>query len=481
RLPLPRARRGGGGDPRRHARSRPRDHRARGGVARLGSAMVRADAARVGGDRGAEAGHGSPRARARRGREPHRLHGRAGGGDRVPGTSGRRLGGHGAVRRRTRGRAQRTRRGRGDPGRPHPGVPLPGRPACPPRRGGADGGPRAPAGARVAGLPGRVVSGRPSLGGRTKVLYGVGAFAFGVKDNGFSFFLLLYYNQVLGLPEAWVGLGIMVALVIDALVDPVIGHVSDHLHSGWGRRHPFMYASAVPVAVAYFLLWNPPAGLSAPSLFAYFVVVAVIVRASIAVYEIPGASLVPELTGHYDERTSILSYRYFFGWWGGLGMMVLAYALFLQPDATHAVGVLNPTGYRRYGLVAAVVMLTAILVSALATHRFIPSLKAPPSRRAKGLRGIFHELVETLSNPSFVALFLAGISGAMAAGLTAALTVYLYTYFWELTSNEITLLVLGYFVSAMLAFAATPVVSRRLGKKPAAIAVSLAALAIGPT
>jgi len=325
------------------------------------------------------------------------------------------------------------------------------------------------------------VSSRPSLGGRTKVLYGVGAFAFGVKDNGFSFFLLLYYNQVLGLPEAWVGLGIMVALVIDALVDPVIGHVSDHLHSRWGRRHPFMYAAAVPVAVAYFLLWNPPAGLPARSLFAYFVVVAVIVRASIALYEIPSASLVPELTGHYDERTSILSYRYFFGWWGGLGMMVLAYALFLQPDATHAVGVLNPTGYRRYGLVAALVMLTAILVSALATHPFIPSLKAPPRRRAKGLGGIFHELVETLSNPSFVALFLAGIAGAMAAGLTAALTVYLYTYFWELTSNEITVLVLAYFVSAVLAFAATPVVSRRLGKKPAAIAVSLAALAIGPT
>jgi len=50
------------------------------------------------------------------------------------------------------------------------------------------------------------------------VLYGLGAVAFGVKDNGFQFFLLLYYNQVLGLPESWVGLGIMVALVADALL-----------------------------------------------------------------------------------------------------------------------------------------------------------------------------------------------------------------------------------------------------------------------
>lgn len=41
-----------------------------------------------------------------------------------------------------------------------------------------------------------------------------------------SFFLLLYYNQVLGLPESWVGFGIMLALVADAVFDPVVGYVS---------------------------------------------------------------------------------------------------------------------------------------------------------------------------------------------------------------------------------------------------------------
>jgi MFS family permease len=115
------------------------------------------------------------------------------------------------------------------------------------------------------------------------VLYGLGAVAFGVKDNGFSFFLLLYYNQVLGLPESWVGLGIMLALMADAVFDPVVGYLSDHLHSRWGRRHPFLYASAVPAAVAYWFLWNPPTGLSHESLLAYFLVVSVLVRVFVAV------------------------------------------------------------------------------------------------------------------------------------------------------------------------------------------------------
>src|SRR5262245_14627186 len=317
--------------------------------------------------------------------------------------------------------------------------------------------------------PRAVTTTRPRLGLRTKILYGLGAIAFGVKDNGFSFFLLLYYNQVLGLPQSWVGFGIMLALVADAVFDPVVGYASDHLHSRWGRRHPFLYASAIPVAVAYWFLWNPPSGLSQEALFVYFLAVAVLVRLFVAVNEIPSASLVPELTDGYDERTSILSHRFFFGWWGGLAMTVLAFAVFLQPDAQHPVGVLNPAGYGTYGFVAAIIMLVSILVSALGTHAYIPSLKRPPAKRVAGIGGAFRELAETLSNRSFLALFCASIFAAVAAGLIGALAIYINTYFWELTSSQISVIVLGYFVSAILAVAIAPALSRSIGKKRAAI------------
>jgi Na+/melibiose symporter-like transporter len=312
------------------------------------------------------------------------------------------------------------------------------------------------------------------------VLYGIGAVAFGVKDNGFSFFLLLYYSQVLGLPEAWVGFGIMLALVLDGIFDPLVGYVSDHLHSAWGRRHPFMYAAALPVAASYWLLWNPPHGLSPEGLFLYFLTVSVLVRVFIAVYEIPSASLVPELTDQYDKRTSILSYRFFFGWWGGLTMAVIAYAVLLQPDAEHPVGVLNPEGYRHYGMVASLIMLIAILVSAVGTHSYIPYLKRPPERRHLGLGGAFRELLETIRNRSFLALFCAGIFGSMAAGLSAALGIYFNTYFWELTSGQISVFIAVAFVAAILAGALSPAISRQFGKKPAAIGVSMAAVLVGP-
>jgi len=320
---------------------------------------------------------------------------------------------------------------------------------------------------------------RPSL--RTKLLYGFGSVAYGVKDNGFSFLLLLYYNQVLGLPERWVGAGIMLALVLDAVSDPIVGYASDHLHSRWGRRHPFMYASAVPVMIAYFLLWNPPAGLSPPQLFAYFVVIAVLVRTFITFYEIPSSALAAELTDQYDERTSLLGFRFFFGWWGGLTMAVLAFAVFLQPDAAHPVGVLNPAGYHRYGIAASLLMAFSILVSTLGTHAAIPHLREPPVRRSRGLAVTLGEMRETLSNRSFLAIFGAGIFSAMGAGIIAALNIYLNTFFWELDSNQISLLVVGNFVSAALAL---PLASRLSGlyggKKSAAVRAGIAAGLLGP-
>ena len=80
----------------------------------------------------------------------------------------------------------------------------------------------------------------------TKTAYGFGAVAYGVNNVGFDYFLLLFYSQVIGLDPRLVGVAIIVALVVDAISDPIVGYWSDNLHSRWGRRHPFMFAAAIP-------------------------------------------------------------------------------------------------------------------------------------------------------------------------------------------------------------------------------------------
>src|SRR3546814_16451629 len=69
--------------------------------------------------------------------------------------------------------------------------------------------------------------------------------------NGFSTFLLLFYNQVIGLDAGVVGIAIMVALIFDAFVDPVIGELTDRTRSRWGRRLPWLFIAPFPLAFAW--------------------------------------------------------------------------------------------------------------------------------------------------------------------------------------------------------------------------------------
>ena len=311
----------------------------------------------------------------------------------------------------------------------------------------------------------------------TRVFYGFGSVAFGVKDNGFSYFLLIFYNQVIGLPSVTVGLAIMVALVVDAFLDPIVGQISDNWRSRWGRRHPFMYAAALPVAVSYLLLWNPPRRWSHEALFFYLIGVAILIRSFITFYEIPSSALAAELSTDYDERTRLLSYRYLFGWIGGLTMYFAALRVFLTPNAVHPTGQLNPEGYAHYGIAAAVLMLVAILVSAAGTHREIPHLREAPRRKAT-MAILVREMVGTMAHPSFLVILVASIFNAMAIGLGFAINLYFQTFFWELPADQIANFTFSSLAAALFAFAAAPWISKRFGKKRAAMTLILVSLVL---
>lgn len=316
------------------------------------------------------------------------------------------------------------------------------------------------------------------LGLPTRFFYGFGSIAFGVKDNGFSYFLQFFYAQVMGLPAATVGLAIMFALILDAFIDPIIGQISDNTRTKWGRRHPFMYLSAVPVAVSYIFLWNPPSGWEQGALLAYLFFTSVLIRSFISCYEIPSAALAAELTTEYDERTRLLSYRYLFGWVGGLLMYGLALLVFFKPDATHTVGQLNPEGYANYGLFAGALMIFAILVTSIGTHREIPNLRPPPHARVT-LGRLAREMFGTLANRSFLMILSSSFFYAMGIGLGFSINLYFTTYFWEFSSFQIGMFTFSSLLAAIFAFAIAPQIAKRFDKKPAAMILIPLGLAIG--
>ena len=313
-----------------------------------------------------------------------------------------------------------------------------------------------------------------------KIAYGIGSVAFGIKGNGFDYFLLLFYSQVLGVDAYLVGLALLIALMVDSLSDPLIGYFSDNTHTRWGRRHPYMYIAAIPVALSYFFVWNPPSGVSGNDLFPYILMMAIFVRTMITLYEIPNSALVAEITDDYDERTSILSYRYFFGWAGGTLMGFYALTYLLVPTTEISNGLFNIAGYGKMGLASSIVIFTAIITSAMGTHSFIPKLKTPPPKTRMSITRIYREIFETLWNRSFGALFAAALFGAIGTGIATGLSHYINSFFWGFSTVQLGQISGSVVASAVIALILSPIISKKLGKKRSAITIGLLAFTILP-
>ena len=87
-----------------------------------------------------------------------------------------------------------------------------------------------------------------------------------------------------------------IALLFDAISDPLVGSISDNWHSSWGRRHPLMIVSAVPLCASFYLLFNSPDGLSAIQQFSWLLLFTILVRTSLTFFQVPFKALGAELS-----------------------------------------------------------------------------------------------------------------------------------------------------------------------------------------
>lgn len=309
---------------------------------------------------------------------------------------------------------------------------------------------------------------------RIKLVQGMGAMAFGVKDSGFSFFLLIFYNQVLGMDAGVVGMALALALVVDAVFDPLIGYFSDRTYTRWGRRLPWLYLAPVPLAFMWVLLWSPPGG-EAPSFFG-LLGIAVGVRLLLSACEVPQVSLVPEITADYDERTTLFRYRYLMGWSGGILMMILAYTVFMRGPE----GILEADGYLGFGIAGGLLMAVSVIGSAAGLHNLIAH---PPAERPAPFRwgDAFKDIADAFSERAFL-IFAAGAAAAyISQGTTFSISQYVNAFVWQFDERAFQAYPVVLFLSALFMFMVVSPLHKRFGKPNSAAGGSLAAFGFGFT
>jgi len=305
----------------------------------------------------------------------------------------------------------------------------------------------------------------------TLFLHSAGSGVVGIKNVIFGTWVLLYYNQVLGLEPYLASIALGISLFFDAISDPLVGVWSDRFKSKLGRRHPFIYASIFPLAFCIWLLFVPPSSYDQTYLFLKLLTLTVCIRLAITFFETPRAALGPELTKDYDRRNTLNAMGLFFGYGGAIliGFVMLEFFL---PETSEYMGsraYLNPEGYEKLAYFAGFVTLVLGLIAASSTHKHIEDLHVVPENSNVDLKQVFSEVIETLSNKSWLMIFFGGCLYALFLGLNTGVGNYISIYFWEWTPSDISIFPLAGGVSAIIGAIIAVVISQGREKKNIAL------------
>jgi glycoside/pentoside/hexuronide:cation symporter, GPH family len=273
-----------------------------------------------------------------------------------------------------------------------------------------------------------------------KTFYGLGEAGDAVKNTALQTFLLFFYVQVVGLPGSLCGAALFLALFIDGITDPVVGSWSDHFRSRWGKRHPFIYAAPVPLAICMYLLFDPPRAWSHWPLFLWLVTFNLLSRVAMTFYYVPHLALGADLSKDYHERMSVGVYRMLFTQAGRLLCLAAAFLVFFVPTPHQPNGQLNSAAYQPFALFCGLAVVITVIVSALGTQRRVIALQAesnePRVTRRVCAGDIWTNFTRSMTVASFRSCFIGLLIMYVFAGTQTVLTLHMNTFFWGLSPQQ---------------------------------------------
>lgn len=306
---------------------------------------------------------------------------------------------------------------------------------------------------------------------RTKLAFSTGALQEGMVFAA-RIVTLIFYNQVLGVSPSLCGIAFMIVNIFDAISDPLVGAISDRFHSRWGRRHPFMLLSALPLAVFFYFLYQPISGLSETGLFVWLVTFLILLHLATSFHNIPRDALGAELTDDYHERTSIFGYYNVFVQAASVGLALVVLNVIFPSTPEYSNGLLDPSRYVILAGFGALVVLAGVLICTLGTVDQIPYLHQT-TRRRPGIRDHYSDLLRLVANPSYISVSVSWLTIGAAMGVLDMVTIFTYVYAYELSTEQLSLLAFAKLPGILVALPLATYMTRRLDKKPTVIITSL--------
>lgn len=316
---------------------------------------------------------------------------------------------------------------------------------------------------------------------RTKLAFGIGATGEWVYLGMFNSFIGIFYNQALGLPNSLIGAAVLIALVGDAISDPTVGILSDRWRSRWGRRHPFLFIAPLPLALSLWCVFNPPDALTARNgaefelsywlLFAWLATWTTVSRFCVTLYTIPHLALGGEMVRTQYERSQLFSINAMFSYASGAIFGFAAWTMLsgtsTNDDGLEVANHLIAESYVPLSLVTCLVIFFCVLLCATGTLARGRALSQPPldTERLSVLL-LLRKIASTLKNRNYAMLLLGFLFFMISSSLFETFNVFVNTYFWELTADQIRWLGLAGLPGVITGASIAPRLMRRFDRKP---------------
>ena len=274
-------------------------------------------------------------------------------------------------------------------------------------------------------------------------------------------YLLIFYTNICGLSPAACATLFLIARFLDAINDPLVGFMIDHLPTRkMGHFRPTLILGTILCSANFLLLWFGPM-LSTSGKLAIAYVSYILLGVLFPVMDISLNSLLPVMTEDMKERNSLSTIK---GLAYVIGALVIGVAAPLILGDTS-----NKQGYINLVLImTAVIFFFSIIGTMGVKERVKPQMENSYSVK---------ELFKILSQKPVYITFLAVLLYSIGSNIVNAANTYFYTYIFE----DLTLASIITLITCVAVFPATMVIGNLIGrfgkKKMYAIGLALAGLA----
>ncbi|MDD4815827.1 MAG: MFS transporter [Clostridia bacterium] len=309
----------------------------------------------------------------------------------------------------------------------------------------------------------------------TKLSYGIGNLGYGTIAQTVNSFIMFFGTSVLGISGTLVGLAVAISVFWDGVSDPIIGYMSDnHSNKYFGKRLGFLIFGTMGMVLFNILLWTVPFDATDGIKFVWLLVCLLSLETFCTSFATPYIALGIDIAPDYNEQSKLQGYKTVFFI---LGMVLPSLLMMIfMPSSNGLQGQFLQSGYVNIAYFTSALGLICGVVCIIGTLKIVQDVYKDNKKTTSktGIKNVFNSFFKifytfflTLKKPNYRAIILGYSVALISTAFLCSIGLHLFTYAYHFSSTQISILMTGLFVSAILSQPFWIYLSNRIDKKPA--------------